>query len=86
MTSFDFDEEDEESLGGKLCELHPDRVKHFYCSNHMTVFCRECIKQLHSEDECFVVDLYEIQRMRQLQQQNMVKNEEQARKRNKTTH
>ena len=58
--SFDFDEEDEETLGGKLCERHPDRVKHFYCSNHLTVFCRECIKQLHSEEECFVVDLYEI--------------------------
>ena len=73
-TSFDFDDEDEEALGDKLCEEHPERVKHFYCSNHFTIFCRECIKLLHSDEECFVVDLYEIQRMRQLQQQNIVKN------------
>ena len=63
-TSFDFEDEDEDSLNEKLCEHHPDRVKHFYCSNHQTIFCRECIKQHHSEEECFVVDLYEIQRMR----------------------
>jgi hypothetical protein len=59
-TTFDFDEEDEEVLQDKLCENHEERVKHFYCSNHHTVFCRECIKEFHSEEECFVVDLYEI--------------------------
>lgn len=64
--NFDFDEEDDEQLAEKLCDNHQERVKHFYCSNHLTVFCRECIKQFHSDDECFVVDLYEIQRMRQL--------------------
>lgn len=82
-TNFDFDDEDEDTLAEKLCENHTERVKHFYCSNHLTVFCRECIKQFHSDDECFVVDLYEIQRMRQLQKQNIQKNQEQARKRNK---
>ena len=65
-TNFDFDDDDEEALSEKLCENHAERVKHFYCSNHLTIFCRECIKQFHSDDECFVVDLYEIQRMRQL--------------------
>ena len=83
LCNFDFDDEDEESMAQKFCEEHIDRVKHFYCSNHKTVFCRECIKQYHSDDECFVVDLYEIQRMRQLQSQNIQKNLEQARKRNK---
>ena len=83
QTGFDFEEEDEEALSEKLCEEHPDRVKHFYCSVHATIFCRECIKLKHSEDECFVVDLYEIQRMRQLQQQNIFKNDDQARKRNR---
>lgn len=75
-TNFDFDDEDEDTLAEKLCDNHSDRVKHFYCSNHLTVFCRECIKQFHSDDECFVVDLYEIQRMRQLQKQNIQKNQE----------
>ena len=66
-TNFDFEdmgEGEEDQIKDKLCEQHQDRVKHFYCSNHLTVFCRECIKQFHSDDECFVVDLYEIQRMR----------------------
>ena len=49
---------------GAFCDEHPERVKHFYCSNHKTIFCRECIKLFHSDDDCFVVDLYEIQRMR----------------------
>ena len=43
--NFDFDDEDEEGMEQKFCQKHPDRVMHFYCSNHMTIFCRECIKQ-----------------------------------------
>lgn len=39
---------------------------HFYCSSHLTVFCRECIKESHYEENCFVVDLYEIEKMRKL--------------------
>jgi hypothetical protein len=58
--NFNFEEEDEDELEGMLCEDHGDRVKHFYCSNHQTIFCRECIKDLHVEEACFVVDLYEI--------------------------
>ena len=34
QTAFDFEDETEEELAGKLCEAHPDRVKHFYCSSH----------------------------------------------------
>lgn len=64
--NFDFEDEDEKSMTDKFCLEHPERVRHFYCSNHKTIFCRECIKSYHSDDECFVVDLYEIQRMRQL--------------------
>ena len=59
-TNFDFDDEDEDMMSPKLCTEHPERVKHFYCSNHLTIFCRECIKLHHSDDACFVVDLYEI--------------------------
>ena len=33
-TAFDFDDEDEEALGDKLCLEHPERVRHFYCSVH----------------------------------------------------
>ena len=68
--NFDFEneagslEETEMAMQDKFCADHPDRIKHFYCSNHKTIFCRECIKLFHSDDECFVVDLYEIQRMR----------------------
>ena len=59
-TNFDFEDEDEDALTEKLCEIHPERVKHFYCSYHKTIFCREDIKTDHSEEDCFVVDLYEI--------------------------
>ena len=72
--NFDFDDENEEDMESKLCEEHPDRVKHFYCSNHQTIFCRECIKLYHTDDACFVVDLYEIQKMRQLHRQNVENN------------
>lgn len=64
-----FDEElllNDENLEEKLCNDHMQRVKHFYCSNHFTIFCRECIKEYHTDEECFVVDLYEIEKMRKL--------------------
>lgn len=54
---------------------------HFYCSNHKTVFCRECIKQEHTDERCFVVDLYEIEKMRKMHRQNMLMNSKQLDKR-----
>lgn len=54
---------------------------HFYCSSHLTIFCRECIKEAHYEENCFVVDLYEIEKMRKLQIQNMTFNKNQLKKR-----
>lgn len=68
-------------MEGKLCEKHQQRVMHFYCSSHLTVFCRECIKELHYEENCFVVDLYEIEKMRKLQIQNVTYNRNQLKKR-----
>ena len=44
---------------------------HFYCSNHLSIFCRECIKDFHTQEKCFVVDLYEIEKMRKLQSANI---------------
>ena len=63
-----FDKEDETS---NLCTKHSDRVSHFFCSKHRTIFCRECIKIDHTDDSCFVVDLYEIQKMKQIHFKNM---------------
>ena len=83
LTEVEFDFEDEEEMVDKLCDAHDDRIKHFYCSNHQTIFCRECIRDDHTDTECFVVDLYEIQKMRDLQKQNMMKNHEQTTKMNK---
>ena len=65
----------------KFCGEHEDRVKHFYCSNHQTVFCRECIKEDHTDEKCFVVDLYEIEKMRKLHRMNNEKNKKQLEKR-----
>ena len=80
LSDVEFDFEDEEEMADKLCDRHDDRIKHFYCSNHQTIFCRECIRDDHTDTECFVVDLYEIQKMRDLQKQNMQKNSEQIEK------
>ena len=76
LAEIDFpdDTEDEENL----CEKHQDRVRHFFCSKHRTIFCRECIKLDHTDEECFVVDLYEIQKMKQICTQNMINNALQA--------
>lgn len=54
---------------------------HFYCSNHRTIFCRECIQVDHTDEKCFVVDLYEIEKMRKLQGQNIAMNKGQLSKR-----
>lgn len=54
---------------------------HFYCSNHRTIFCRECIQVDHTNERCFVVDLYEIEKMRKLQSQNISLNKGQLAKR-----
>jgi hypothetical protein len=71
----------DENIENKLCDQHMQRVKHFYCSNHQTVFCRECIKEFHVDEDCFVVDLYEIEKMRKLQRGNLAYNKSQLKKR-----
>ena len=60
-----------------MCQKHEQRIKHFYCSEHPSIFCRECIRELHNLEECFVVDLYEIEKMRKLQEGNMDFNKKQ---------
>lgn len=67
--------EDEQCIESLLCEAHDNRVQHFYCSNHGTVFCRECIKEDHTDERCFVVDLYEIEKMRKMHKANIDKNQ-----------
>ena len=76
LSKVEFDFEDEEEMNSKLCPKF-GRVMHFYCSNHRTIFCRECIAEDHTDPECFVVDLYEIQKMKDLQKQNMKSNNDQ---------
>jgi hypothetical protein len=73
--------EDEDCIECLLCERHDQRVQHFYCSNHYTVFCRECIKEDHTDERCFVVDLYEIEKMRKMHKSNVEKNQKQLDKR-----
>lgn len=77
----DINFEDEEVIDCLLCEKHDQRVQHFYCSNHMTVFCRECIKEDHVDERCFVVDLYEIEKMRKMHRNNSLSNKQQLEKR-----
>ena len=57
-----------------LCSNHSEKQKHFYCSYHETNFCRECIKLFHKQNECCVVDLYDVDKLYQLNEQNIRKN------------
>lgn len=77
----DINFEDEECIDCLLCDKHDQRVQHFYCSNHLTVFCRECIKEDHTDERCFVVDLYEIEKMRKMHRLNNQFNKKQLDKR-----
>lgn len=66
-----------------LCCLHQEKQKHFYCSHHENSFCRECIKAFHRSDKCCVVDLYDILKLYQLNEQNIIKNQLIVKTRNK---
>ena len=77
----DINFEDEDCIECLLCDKHDQRVQHFYCSNHLTVFCRECIKEDHTDERCFVVDLYEIEKMRKMHRLNQQMNKKQLEKR-----
>jgi len=75
------DETYERDFAPYMCQKHEHRIKHFYCSEHPSIFCRECIKDLHNLEACFVVDLYEIEKMRKLQQNNNELNRKQLQRR-----
>ena len=65
------------------CPNHPEKQRHYYCSFHENNFCRECMKAFHKGDKCCVVDLCDIQKLFQLNEQNLMKNELIVKTRNK---
>lgn len=77
----DLDNSQDDEVAPYLCQEHDQRIKHFYCSEHPSIFCRECIKDIHNTEQCFVVDLYEIEKMRKLQETNMQFNNKQIKAR-----
>lgn len=80
LNLLDSDSEENQSSD---CKLHKEKQKHFYCSSHGTNFCRECIKKFHKEENCCVVDLFDINKLFQLNNSNVVKNELIVKARNK---
>ena len=58
------------------CEHHSHKQKHFFCSYHNTNFCRECIKQFHRDDNCCIVDLFDIHKLFLINEENTSKNEQ----------
>jgi hypothetical protein len=56
------------------CNIHTEKQKHFYCSYHKVNFCRECIKLYHRDDKCCVVDIFDINKLYQLHENNKYKN------------
>jgi len=65
------------------CPNHPEKQRHYYCSFHENNFCRECMKSFHKGEKCCVVDLCDIQKLYQLNEQNLIKNELIVKTRNK---
>jgi hypothetical protein len=65
------------------CNQHPEKGNHFYCSIHEKNFCRECIKVNHRDDNCCVVDLFDINKLFQLNEENIYKNSLIVKARNK---
>ena len=56
------------------CHTHYEKQKHFYCSYHKVNFCRECIKMYHRDEKCCVVDIFDINKLYQLHENNRYKN------------
>lgn len=77
----DLNFDDDDCLECLECVRHDQRIRHFYCGNHKKVFCRECMKEDHSNGTCFVVDLYEIEKMRKMHKVNILQNQNQLKKR-----
>jgi hypothetical protein len=71
---FDMIDPESSNSYAALCSVHSEKQKHFYCSHHQVSFCRECIKTYHRDDNCCVVDLYDINKLYQLNEQNQNKN------------
>ena len=65
------------------CPNHVEKQRHYYCSFHESNFCRECMKAFHKGEKCCVVDLCDIQKLFQLNEQNLMKNELIVKTRNK---
>ena len=65
------------------CPNHIEKQRHYYCSFHENNFCRECMKAFHKGDKWCVVDLCDIQKLFQLNEQNLMKNELIVKTRNK---
>ena len=75
-TLYPAEDEDNSTLDIKFkCLAHDDRVRHFYCAHHGVLCCRECIPLKHIQVQCFVVDLYEIHKMKQIHAHNMHNNQ-----------
>ena len=47
----------------RLCKIHFEKQKHFYCSYHDCNFCRECIKSFHKDMKCCIVDICDIRKI-----------------------
>ena len=67
----------------QFCEYHNEKQKHFFCSYHNINFCRGCIRNKHKDDNCCVVDLFDIHKLFLLNEENNKKNELIVKQRNK---
>lgn len=52
-----------------------------FTAQTISLFSVECIKEDHTDERCFVVDLYEIEKMRKMHRMNSTMNKSQLEKR-----
>ena len=45
----------------KYCEVHQDRIKHFYCVGCREMGCRACTETYHLKSTCGIVELYDVE-------------------------
>jgi len=55
----------------EYCDIHNDRVKHFFCLSHKNICCRVCREMLHAKESCVVIDLYETEDIQGVLNDNM---------------
>ncbi|KRX00628.1 Armadillo-type fold [Pseudocohnilembus persalinus] len=57
----------DEETGLEFCQIHFERIKHFFCGGHQETCCRVCSEYQHQN--CQIIDLYDVGNIQEFLQQ-----------------